>query len=164
MANHAPMTLFAWPYPGRDRLPAALIARLTAADLLPLSDTPGRRSHNGRGPTVLAGDTESGAILAGASAHDGIACDALIAGLAAAGMHVYVGRAPTGGYCAVWEYHPAGEAATPVRHRCCQRHPPSGGELARDRDDATECEHHRWVRLMLGSPAGVPAMVLLAAH
>jgi len=28
----------------------------------------------------------------------------------------------------------------------------------------TECELNRWRRLVLGSPASVPAMVLLAAH
>ena len=158
------MTLFAWPYPGRDRLPAALIARLTAAGLLPRSDTPGRRSHHGHGPTVLAGDSESGPILTGAPAHHGSAHDALTAGLAAAGLHVYAGGRPAGGYCAVWDYHPAGEATTPLRHRCCQRHPPSGGELDRDRDDETECQLNRWARLMLGSPASVPAMVLLGGR
>jgi hypothetical protein len=163
MGNHALMTLLAWPYPGRERLPAALIARLIAAGLLPLSDTPTRRAHNGHGPTVLSGDNQGGPILAGTPAHHA-AHLAMIAELVTAGLHVYAGRTPAGGYCAVWDYHPPGAVMHAVRHRCCCRHPLRGAELAGDPDDATECELNRWARLMLGSPAGVPAMVLLAAH
>jgi hypothetical protein len=165
MGNHALMTLLAWPYPGRERLPPRLAARLDTAGLLPLSDMPGGHPHGGRGPMVLAGDTESGPILAGAPAHHASACDVLIAGLAAAGLHVYVGRGPAGGYCAVWDYHPPGTGKHAVRHRCCDRdRPPNRTERSRDPDDALECQLDPWARLMLGSPAGVPAMVLLAAH
>ena len=164
MGNHALMTLLAWPYPGREGLPRGLAARLDAAGLLPTTDTPHRHRHDGQRPVVLAGDIDSGPILAGVPAHHASACAALIAGLVAAGLHVYVGRRPAGGYCSVWEYHPPGGATTPVRHRCCPRHPPPGAELSPDRDDATECQLNRWARLMLGSPAGVPATVLLAAH
>jgi hypothetical protein len=127
MANHALMTLLAWPYAGRVRLPRGLAARLNAAGLLPTTDTPHRHRHrqDGQRPVVLAGDSDSGPILAGAPAHHGSACAVLIAGMAAAGLHVYVGRRPAGGYCAVWDYHPPGETTTPVRHRCCarDRHP-----------------------------------------
>lgn len=164
MANPL-VTLLAWPYPGRDRLPTRLIAQLTAAGLLPLSDTPGRRPHNGHSPAVLAGDTESGPILLAQGPDHGNAYDALIAGLVAAGLHAYVGRRPAGGYCAVWEYHPPGTGKHAVRHRCCDRdRPPDHRERSRECDQATECELDRWRRLMLGSPAGVPATVLLAAH
>lgn len=115
MGNHALITLLAWPYPGRERLPAGVIARLTTAGLLPTTDTPHRHQQAGHGAVVLAGDSQSGPILAGAPAHHGSTCDALIAGLVAAGLHVYVGRRPGSGYCAAWEYHQPGEVTPPVR-------------------------------------------------
>ena len=164
MGNHALMTLLAWPYYGRERLPRGLAARPGAAGLLPTTDTPHRHRQDGQRPAVLAGDIESGPILAGVPARHASACDVLIAGLVAAGLHVYVDRRLAGGCCAVREYHPPGEATTPVRHSCCRLHPPPGGELSCDRDDKTDCQLNRWRRLMLGSPAGVPAIVLLAAH
>jgi hypothetical protein len=63
MGNHALMMLLAWPYPGRERLPRGLAARLGAAGLLPTTDMPHRHRHDGRRSVVLAGDTESGPIL-----------------------------------------------------------------------------------------------------
>ncbi len=162
MGNHALTTLLAWPYPGRQRLPRGLAARLDAAGLLPATDTPNRHRHVQR-PVVLFGDSQSGPILAGRSAHHA-AHLAVIDELVTAGLHVYAGRTPAGAYCAAWDYHPTGEFMVAVRHRCCQRHQPPGAERPRNPDDATECELNRWARLMLGSPAGVPAAVLLAAH
>src|ERR1039458_5563778 len=148
MANHALMTLLAWPYAGRVRLPRGLAARLNAAGLLPTTDTPHRHRHrqDGQRPVVLAGDSDSGPILAGAPAHHGSACAVLIAGMAAAGLHVYVGRRPAGGYCAVWDYHPPGETTTPVRHRCCarDRHPtPPRAGAAPARPPTSRSSSHR---------------------
>lgn len=166
MHERAHMTLLAWPYPGRDRLPVGLIARLDAAGLLPASDEPTGRQHlSGDRAVVLAGSADSGPILARERAPQCIARVEVITGLVMAGLHVYAGRVPAGGYCAVWEYHPPGEPTEPARHRCCERdQPPHHTERWREGDEATECELNRWKRLMLGSPSGVPAPVLLAAH
>ncbi len=53
---------------------------------------------------MLAGDTESGPILADERINQDTGSQPLIAGLVTAGLHGYVGRRPAGGYRAVWDY------------------------------------------------------------
>lgn len=110
MGDRAFTTVFAWPYPGRDNLPAAVLNELHAHDQLPVDDTPLDEWYGGDGTAVLAGDQQTGLILAIADQEANYGTGAyseLIAAFGEAGLQVYAGNDAGGDYGASWEYHPA---------------------------------------------------------
>ena len=65
MRDLARATLLAWPYPGRDVLPAGVLDELERHDALPAGDDPIAEDYLGdAGAVVLGGDERSGLILA----------------------------------------------------------------------------------------------------
>ncbi len=172
MGDRAYTTLLAWPYRGREEPPAGLIEQLEHYDFLPDSDTPLAGALLGgecEGAVVLAGDAQSGRILAcvDEQANYGTAAYSdLIAELTAAGLHVYAGNEAGDAYGAGSEYHPAGGAAR-ERRRCDSGDMSliamdllSGGE--KKLSEVPDAELAARTRVLLSAPSALPPAVAAA--
>ena len=174
MDDRAYTTVLAWPYPGRERLSPEVLDELERHDALPPEDAPIVAGYLGHaGAAVLAGDAQSGRILAvvDEQANYGTAAYAgLIRVLAASGLHVFAGNEAGGDYGASWEYRPArGNGARPERRRsdrgelvvsACDLLMP-GERTPADVPDAILAAR---TRRLISYPPAIPRAVLTAAH
>jgi hypothetical protein len=173
MRDLARATLLAWPYPGRDVLPAGVLDELERHDALPGRDDPIAEDYLGDvGAVVLGGDERSGLILAVVDAHaeHGIAAyRSLISALTGAGLHVFAGNEAGASFGGCWEYHPPrGNGARPEwRRRAGEVIVVSAFDLLeageRTVADVPDEVLAARTRRLVGYPNAVPAVVLGAA-
>lgn len=172
MGDRAYTTLLAWPYPGREHLPADVVDALQRDDLMPESDLPDRDEDCfGDGSYVLTGDAESGLILkiVDCEANYGTCAFAELTGLlTAAGVSVWASNEAGGDYGASWEYH-AGAPDTAA----------SGGRMDRGElvlaandllsgdetclDGVSDSDLAARTRRLLALPDAIPAVVKAAS-
>lgn len=171
MGDRAYTTLLAWPYPGREHLPADVVDALRRDDLMPESDQPDRDEDCfGDGSYVLAGDADSGPILkiVDCEANYGTcAFDELTGLLTAAGLSVWAANEAGDDYGASWEYH-AGAPDTAVSGGRMDRGElvvAAGDLLSGDEtrlDEVSDSDLAARTRRLLDLPDGIAAAVKAA--